>query len=444
MTKKNIFCEIIILLGLILIFSCSQDPIFFTISTEPVPVPPRIQGSPTSMVLFERNSVPMMYVASGGLHWYTKNGILPGDTGWDSEEYGIPQPWNSPEYKDKPGKKIIGLAAAKNYLYALFIYGSDAATVLRRIGPDENEWKDVLPDNKIKYTLIQSIFADKDTGRLFAGAMNNNGSDYGILYLDENLQLETPVPTLELIIPDSEMLSGIASRDGIHYLSTRGNGVYRISETAFLANTQPTESDVFHLIDLEGNEKQNRLFMGMIKLNDGIIIAVERNGGTLFKVQEIGFRQMKYKDSDGKDSNDVIATGRYATGALALWQQAVLDENGVPINNDEVKKILVAGIQGGLYSTTTTSSYTHGYVEFELNPDGSLNLSSTNRNISPNVTVDGNTNLYTATIGKHPINHLYQTPPEIDPNMIFFASTQTAGLWSYRDRPGGLQWNAEK
>jgi hypothetical protein len=63
--------------------------------------------------------------------------------------------------------------------------------------------------------------------------------------------------------------------------------------------------------------------------------------------------------------------------------------------------------------------------------------------ISPDITVDGNTDRYTATIGKHPINHLFQTPNNIDPRMTFFASTQTAGLWSYRDRTGGWQWNAE-
>ena len=176
--------------------------------------------------------------------------------------------------------------------------------------------------------------------------------------------------------------------------------------------------------------------MGMIQLEDEKIIVVERNGGVFFEVQESGFRQLRY--SDGR----TVATGRYSTGALALWQQVIINDDETP-NYKDGKRMLVAGIQGGLFSTTTSSSYTHGYVEFELNPDGSLNLDPVSRDNSPSITVDGNTDRYTATIGKHPINYLYQTPPEVDANMIFFASTQTAGLWSYRDRTGGLQWNAE-
>jgi len=226
------------------------------------------------------------------------------------------------------------------------------------------------------------------------------------------------------------MLSGAARRGGFHYLSTRGKGIYIVATDI---------SSVVQLADLDNSEdetRKNRLFMGMIQLEDGKIFVVERNGGAFFEVQESGFRLLRY--SDGR----TVATGRYSTGALALWQEVIRDDNG---ENPQpgAKKILVAGIQGGLYSTTTSSSYTHGYVEFELNDDGSINLNPVNRNISPSITVDGNTDRYTATIGKHPINYLYQTPREVDANMIFFASTQTAGLWSYRNRTGGLQWNAE-
>jgi len=63
--------------------------------------------------------------------------------------------------------------------------------------------------------------------------------------------------------------------------------------------------------------------------------------------------------------------------------------------------------------------------------------------ISPSITVNGLTDRYTATIGKHPLNYMYQASDKIDDNMTFFASTQAAGLWSYRNRGGGWQWNAE-
>ena len=424
MMKKNIFCKTAIFFVLASVFSCSQDPIFFKISTEPKPVKPHIQGSPTNIVMFERNSVPVMYVASGNLHWYAKANSGTGASGWDSAEYGIPQ----------PGGKVIGLAATDEYLYALSIIDSGAATALRRIEPDKNEWENIPIAADIKYTLIQTIFADKD--RLFAGARNNSGSDFGILYLVGG--------TLELLEENTEMLSGAASRletsGTFHYLSTR-KGVYKVAAGASSAEQL---KELVQKTDEDGNvyDEQteiNRLFMGMIQLedHDKTIIMIERNGGTLFEVREDGFKQIRY--SDGAN----VASGRFSTGALALWRQTILDEDGQATAN--TYKRLVAGIQGGLYSTTTSSSYTHGYVEFELSSDnGSLVLDGP-RNINPDITVDGNTDRYTATIGKHPINHFFQAPESIDKNMIFFASTQTAGLWSYRrDREGGPQWNAEK
>jgi len=423
MVKLNNFCKIIILFGLVLFFSCGQDPIFYTISTEPRPVPPRIQGSPTKMVLFKYKDVLTMYVASGRLYGYT------GKSGWNAGN-NIPQPG-----KDK--EKVIGLASTDKHLYALCIYGSGVNTVLRRIGSDDDIWRDVTIPDDINYTLIQSIFADSAAGRLFAGAMNNKGS-YGILYLDDTLT----EPTLRLLISDSEMLSGVASMYGVHYLCTRGKGIYSVAETVLSAGTIPHE--IPPLTDLDNPEdegKKNRLFMGMIQLEDGSIIVVERNEGALFEVQASGFKQIKYTNGD------TVKTGRYATGALALWQQVTFDEKGDPIlDNGQPpegnSKMLVAGIQGGLYSTSTTSSYTHGYVEFYLDSKGSLDLTM-NRNDPPTITVGGFTEPYTATIGKHPINHLFQTPPKIDESMTFFASTQTAGLWSYRKRTEGWQWNAE-
>ncbi|MDR2575285.1 MAG: hypothetical protein LBC52_02460 [Treponema sp.] len=422
-----------------LVFSCSQDPIFYTISTEPIPVKPRIQGGPTNMTVFERTysgkKVSIMYVASGDLHWYAKAERGAGEPGWDSAEYKIPQ----------PGGKVIGLAATGEHLYALCIIGTGVTTVLRRIGPAEDDWSTVPLETGIRYRLVQSIFANGE--RLFAGAMSNNSTDYGILYLKDS---SSAAPSLGLLASDTEMLSGAARLGAFHYLSTRGKGVYKIAEAAFSNVTGPNGMDISQLQELVRKKDEdgiepagvNYLFMGMIQLEgeDGAIIAIERNGGTLFEVKEIGFTRIRY--SNGANA----ASGRFATGALALWRQVIRGDDGQNPKPGE-KRMLIAGIQGGLFSTTTSSSFTHGYVEIELDTvtfeDGWLVLNN-NRNISPDLTVDGNTDRYTATIGKHPINHMYQTSQEIDVNMTFFASTQTAGLWSYRDREGGWQWNAEK
>jgi hypothetical protein len=115
-------------------------------------------------------------------------------------------------------------------------------------------------------------------------------------------------------------------------------------------------------------------------------------------------------------------TGYYATGALALWK-----------NSDETQTLIIAGIQGSLFNTT--ASYPNGYVEFVWKADGTVDRNNTDNMMS--VYDDS----YTATIGKHPINHLFQAE-----DGIFFASTQAHGLWSYRNRVenGGWQWNYEE
>jgi len=434
MIKKSFLYIIVILSGLLLVFSCAQDAIFYKISTETAPKKPRIPGAPTNMVVFNREypdpndstgtkTVPIMYVASGILHWYAKTERGNGASNWDSKEYYIPQ----------PGGRIISLAATQDYLYALSISSSAAVTTLRRIGPSEDNWGDPISIDESPYTKLQTIYAD-GTDWLLAGAMNNKGSDYGILFLDDN----SDPPVLRLLIINTEMLSGAAKMDNNYYLSTIGNGVFKVPKTDLSPDTVPVSIDAanYRLKDSEYPNITDPLFMGMIKLDTpSAIIVIERNGGTLFEVKETGFRRIRYNTTDGIDVT--VATGRYATGSLAVWQQ-VLD-SGTP------KKMFTAGIQGGLYSTSTSSSYTHGYAEFDFdfsNKDGWL-VFNNRRDTGPDWTVDGNKDRYSATIGKHPINCMYQVPKEIDDKMIFFASTQTAGLWSYRERSDGLQWNAE-
>ena len=407
---KKFLRKTTVLFVLALVLSCSQDPIFFTIKEEPIPVKPRITGSPTNMVLFTRGSVTLMYVASGNLHWYA-------GTDWDSQEYGIPQ----------PGDKVIGLAATSEYLYALCIIDTGITTVLRRLGKTGG-WQNV-PIADSSYTLIQSIYTVTagSTQMLFAGAMNNSGRDFGVLYLDD----ASDNPVLKLIngLSDTLMLSGAASRNEgsgtVYFLSTKGRGVYAISETELTAGMPARQL----------GETENQMFMGMIQLDyNGPIILIERNGGAFFEAREYGLRQLKYSNGTAVSG----ATSKYATGALGVWTNI----------NNKSQKILIAGIQGGLFSSTTSTSYSHGYVEIELDSsynrdaEGWLVLYNT-RSINPDITVGGNTDRYTATIGKHPVNHFFQTPESIDSNMTFFASTQTAGLWSYRDRKGGPQWNAE-
>jgi hypothetical protein len=349
------------------------------------------------MVEFRRGATPIIYVASGShLYWYSGNG---GQPSWDRGEVHIPH----------PGGNIINLAATAEHLYALCLDGHGLDTSLWRIDDTSNSWERII-NNEGGYPLLQSIYADPDTGMLFAGAGkdDNNRASYAILYLDNDNK------SLELLKDGTSVLSGAAFLGGTYYLSTRGSGIYTAAGTKD---------------KIDGTAEQvadsSRMFMGMIKLeDDNTIIAIERDGGTLYKVND-SFQRLTY------DNGDTMMTDRYATGALALWK-----------STNESVKMLVAGKQGSL-AYTTTSSYTNGYVEFSLKGDGSLNTASYRRDPGNLETVIDQ-DRYRATLGKHPINHLYQAPLSVDRNRTFFASTQTAGLWSYKDRSdGGWQWNAE-
>ena len=425
---------IVILLSLVAV-SCRQDNIFQIIASETAPRKPRIEGAPTNMVVFNRGDVPIMYVASGRLHWYAKapEGSDVDGSQWDLNEYHIPQ----------PGGKIISLAVTSDgdggeRLYALCRDGNSVSATLRYIESDGADWVTIPPPVDRTYPVIQSIYADSSTNRLFAGAGKNdaNQATYAILYLDNETD------TLKLLRANTSIFSGAVSDGVTHYLSTRGNGsrggIFPISEAALKNADQgiaPIDPDSIQPLS-EGvaeNESgnSNRMFMSIIKLKNGAIIAVERNGGALYKVQNGSFERMRYNNQ----KQDLINIGKYATEAITLWER-IDSTTGVATSSQ-----IVIGIQGGLFSTTT-SSHTYGYVEFELDPGSD---SIVNRHDPPSQSVD-NQDRYTASLGKHPLNHLFQAPQSVDENMTFFASTQTAGLWSYRDRPdnGGLQWNAEE
>ena len=417
--------------------SCSQDPIFYIISRETALQKPLVQGSPTNIVVFEREyplvsepetegepepepvltaRVPIMFVASGRIHWYAKSELGAGDSRWNADEYKIVQ----------PGGRIIALAATNEHLYALCMTGHGVNTNLKRLGHDgtETEWEEIVSE-VANYPFIQSIYADPSVNRLFAGARINNKerSEFAFLYLADD-------STLKLLKDETSMISGAVYRDdGFHYLSSIGSGIFQISEADLAAGTTTGILQLEDVSDLKDSDKHNnRTIMGIIKLEDAAqtIIAVERNGGAFYDVQNGSLARIQYSG----ENSTWIETGKLATGVLALWTNGSRD-------------VLVAGIQGGLYNTVS-SSYTHGYVEFDLDSAGSLDITVPRRDPGRLVTVEDN-DRYTATIGKHPLNDLFQAPLSVDDNMTFFASTQNAGLWSYRDRPkiGGLQWNAE-
>ena len=427
----------------LLAVSCSQYHIFYAIANETAPRKPRIEGAPTNMVVFERKYpdrndlvVPIMYVASGQIHWYAKAQDADKPQ-WDLTEYDIPQPTTE--------GKIIALAVAGDRLYALCHDDRNSVNAtLRFIEADGYTWK-TISSEAADYPVIQSIYVDPSTEQLFAGAGSKNDQDqvlatYAILYLDNKTN------TLKLLKGDTSIFSGVAYRDNIYYLSTRGykprdsegiGGIFQVSENGNVldpASVIPLDDNT----DAENNNNY-RMFMSMIRLEDedNTIIAVERDGGGLYKVQSGSFERMRYTN------NEWIAIGKYATEAIALWENS--EENSAG-SIEPLVKTLVVGIQEVL-NPTANSSHTYGYVEFDLNPqNGSFNTGTNRRDPSKQLPSVNNQEQYTGSLGKRPINHLFQAPRKIDEDMTFFASTQTAGLWSYRDRSGngGWEWNAEE
>jgi len=441
MKHSKAFIFGIFILG-ILGASCRQEPIFYIISEENLQKEAYIPGTPTKMVVFEREflnldfdpdnpagpdnlptiSVPILYVASGTkLHWYAKPGktSTEASTGnwWDSSEYYILPPLG--------GGRIIDITASSDYLYALCM-DEKLNTTLYRIGAEitDTEWQKV--DNNSEY-LTQTVYADSYTETVFAGA--KSGDTYAILYLKDT------GTELKVLLGNTAMLQGTVfnESDSSFLLATRGRGIYMISKTDIDNDNVAgvTQSDI-KKANKDGDFDdiaKDRIFLGIIKLenNSSKIIAVEREGGFLYQYEEGNSRFSSMKYTDGTDKDKLVTLGPYSTGALASWK-----------SNDTTIKILTAGLQTNPYSGTSTS-YTNGYTEFELKTDGSIET----RHSPPIITVNGDKERYTTSIGQYIINYMFQSPEEIDDKMTFFASTQNAGLWSYREIDGVLQWNAE-
>ena len=421
MKHRILFTFAIFVFG-VLAASCNQDPIFYIISKEQPLQKAYIPGTPTKMVVFKRYSeeIPILYVASGTqLHWYAKPGENGNPAGkwWDSSEYSTPQPIGS--------GRIIDIAASSDHLYALCMNESNLNATLWRIGAIDTAWQQVA--NTSGYTLIQTVYADPDEKTVFAGVRTSSTTDttdtYAILYMKDSDS------ELKVLKENTTMLQGaVFSTDNFFLLATRGGGIYRVSKTDIDTDNitdAVTQLNVTQQADNEGvpeNIEKNRMFMGIIKIeleNNVInIIAVEREGGSLYEYAgNAGFSRMKYADKSW------VTVGPYSTGALALWE-----------SKDTATKILTAGLRTNLISAT---SYTNGYVEFELdNTDGSIK----NRNSPPKITVV-DPDQYSSSIGQKTITYMFQA--HIDEDMTFFASTQNAGLWSYRFIGGVKQWNAE-
>ena len=383
-------------LAVLLLGTCDQAPIFDMISREVKPREPRIKGVPTKMVVFDRAGSGTgwgMYAADSSLHRYAKN--AGGTTDWD--EGDIPQP---------PGDDIFDLAATATRLYALV--NVDSPKLYRF---DRTNWTEVgFASGNDGYSRFQAIYGECDSegkpvsDNLYVGARNSSG-DYAVFSTGSTSSL-TRLGTA------TGLLTGAAYDGSYHYISTEGGGVYRA------ATSSGTPTGTFTQIT------SGLSVTGMIRINDSgpvEIIALCGNGD-LYKVS-------------GSGATKAGNAGITLTGGAAVW-------------TDGAATLLLLAVR----SSASVSNSTYGYREIVLSSgvlpaDPSVKEPGT----APS-TVDDNKR-YRDTIEPKPVNAIFQAPDEIDASRVLFASVQgrgtardntDGGLWSYRNRSGVNQWNAEE
>jgi hypothetical protein len=295
---------------------------------------------------------------------------------------------------------VMCLAATGNYLYALCLNNSNGK--IKRYNNDVNFIEDLnLPYN------VQSIHKVENV--LFICVRNNN--TYTIYYLDEDIDI-SPSSIKEIAGTDSDSMLNGASSDGTYYYLCVNAGIFCVEKSLIDSSSDWT------VLEPGAN------FTGIIKLNDDYSAAISNNGD-LYEINNAASTKVAgFNDS------------RYSTGALALWF----------LNNSATEpSLLLVGRKEYYYSTTT--GYSNGYVEIELDDTGRIKSGAEFREPgkSPPQSID-NYDRYVSSLGKKPVNHIIQTPAYIDGNITLFASTQQDGVWSYRDRNdgNGKIWNAEQ
>jgi len=300
---------------------------------------------------------------------------------------------------------VLDLASTSNSLYMLYI--NDKSGRIRRYDNSGNYTEEVnLSDN------VQSIYTLDNI--LFACVRNNN-TTYTVFYRKEG---DVNFKEIPIKISDTEPLNyifnGVAS-DGIYYYLCTFSGIFYVE----ISNIDSS----FVLPIKDKDDKIITGFMGIINLNPNCVAAITKNGVLYEITNTTATEKIRFRDS------------RYSTGALALWKD----------KNNPTKTLFLIGRREDYYSTT--SAYSNGYVEIEL--DSTDNIPSGAGFTEPGKnsfsSISGYER-YVSSLGKKLINFFIQTPVSIDPEMTLFASTQKDGVWSYRDHNDGegVTWNAEK
>jgi len=367
-----------------------NDPVFYAISLEVKPIKPRIEGAPTNFVTCTFDSMERMYVASGlNLYsYYNKDGD-------NSKPYWHEEP--------APGGVIFKLASINsNKLYALCTTGRDidGRTVIKCY--DGNSWSKVngIHDNYIK---IQNIFEANNILFIVASVRKTQKEEqYAILY---NNGSET-----KSISDNIGYVNGVvySSKYSSYYLATSENGVHKV------------DNPIGSAVKLSGD---NKVFTGIINLGSGDeTLLIARNRGEIYII-----------DNTNSYANTGIDMDNMSTGVLAIWTKP-----------GTTNRLLLAGRQDS-YTYSVSYGYRYGYMELELGSTGISGSAFWQPGEKSFSTININEyERYQSTLGKQPVNFIFQAPSSIDSNMHLFASTQKNGVWSCRERNSAYEyWNAE-
>lgn len=386
--NRAVFKASILFILAMVLSSCQQDHIFFSISQEVRPIDPRISGTPTNIVELHG----ALYVASifnRTIHQY------------------VGGEWNATSAPDR----IIGLAGTDNNLFALT--GNIGSVDLHKWGltdearsklgddKDSREAKAILTDltswewSKIDiqgHTNIQVIYAEGEY--VFAGALVGSDSDgmfYSILSINEtNNQLN------ELLNNIRGFLRGVAKVGETYYLATT-SGIYT-SEGSLIPINASDGSSITDTANMRG-----------IIASGETVVAVSRR--SLFLLKEGAFIETPMNMT--------------FTGALGFWKGN---------QQYDAPQLLLLGVQA--------SSTSHGYRELlftngAVNTTAGLREPGDIRDDAPSSTA--NRNQYNSSLRRQPLIDILQAP-----DGTIFAATLRSGLWSYRYFAPTPQWNAEE
>lgn len=370
----------------VLLLSCEQGAIFYSISKETKKAEADIKGSPSKIVQFPQ-STGSIYVANGYLYRRSDPGA-----------------WT--RIAPPNGRKVRDLEVAKDggveYLYALTITDSDGATssststrVYRTTNPDlSSSWQELSIDAEVSsYKTLYKLSSANNI--LYVGAKADDSSASNDVKFSV---LQDIGGTLKKV---SSALTGMdyqaqfagASYDGTNtYLATAGRGIFSDAD-GFATARANTENTDYAL-------------KGIYSTVGGSTIAVGYNEDTLVQLSPVS----------GFSHDDT--SYRY-TGALTEYRP----------KQSDTPTLLLVGIRDGT---------TYGYREIGLSA-GKITATSPSKS-KPNGDDSSVTDYeqYAGSLGVVPVSSLYQDWSS--GKSILYASTFDEGLWSSTDRG---EWNLD-